>query len=444
MLFTKRDIRRIIIPLIIEQLLAVTIGMFDSMMVSQAGEAAISGVSLVDSLNVLLIQLFAALSTGGAVVVSQYLGKKDLAKASDAAKQLVLAIAIASVAVSLCAICFRVPLLKLIFGKIEADVMANAKIYFLITALSYPFLGLYNSGAAIFRAMGNSKISMQASLLMNVVNVSFNALFIFVFGWGAAGAAAATLLSRAVGATMMQWLLKSEKNTVHTRGLLKTKFNWYIIKTICRFGIPSGIENSMFQFGKVLTQSVVSVFGTVHITANAVSNSLTMLEFIPGSAIGLAMITIVGRCIGAGEFGQAKAYSHKLLGIAYGCIVSVSVVTVAALQPLLGIYSLSAESFELARTLILAHSALVCTLWPLSFTIPNAFRAAGDVKYPMIVSVATMWICRVGFSYLFGLWLGWGVIGVWAAMFSDWLFRAAFFAYRYFKGIWLKKCQRVE
>lgn len=443
MLFTKRDITKIVFPLIIEQLLSVTIGLFDSIMVSSAGDAAISGVSLVDSVNLLFSYLFSALATGGAVVVSQCLGKRDPQKATHASKQLVLTVFAAAVLLSAVVVCFRNPLLHLIFGKVEADVMANARIYFLITALSYPFLGLYNASAAIFRSVGNSKISMTASLMMNIINVSGNAFFIFVCGWGAAGAATATLIARAAGAALMMALLHGKKHNLRISGLLKTRPDFAVIKNICRIGIPSGIENSMFQFGKVITQSLISSFGTVQIAANAAANSLSGLQHIPGSAVNLAVITIVGRCIGAMELGQAKSYSRKLLGMSYGSIWAASALIFVLLRPILSIYNLSPASTDLAYDLMVMHTIAVSTIWPLSFSTPNSFRAAGDVKFPLVVSSSSMWIFRVGLSYVFGKFLGLGVVGVWLAMFSDWAFRATVYSFRYFKGIWLKKIKLV-
>lgn len=430
---------KIVFPLIIEQLLAVTVGMFDSMMVSSSGEAAISGVSLVDSINVLLIYLFSALSTGGAVLISQSLGKQDKQKTEHISKQLILAVFTCAVAVSFLAIVLRVPLLKLIFGKIEADVMNNAKIYFLITALSYPFLGLYNAGAAIFRSFGNSKLSMTVSLRANIINISGNALFIYVFKWGVAGAAIATLIARAFCAIIILYMLRSKKSTVVIRDLLKIRPDFATIKAVCRIGIPSGIENSMFQMGKVLTQSVVATCSTAHIAANAVANTLSQLQFIPASAVNLAVITIVGRCIGAGRNEEAKTMSRKLLLMAYSAIWVATVLIFSLLNPLLGLYDLSAESTKLAWTLMAMHSVMVSTFWPLSFSTPNSFRAAGDVKFPLVISMLSMWICRVGLSYVFARGLGMGVIGVWMAMFSDWICRTAFFVPHYFRGKWLNK-----
>ncbi len=439
MLFTRRDVMKIVFPLIVEQLLSVTVGMFDSMMVSSAGEAAISGVSLVDSVNVLLIYLFSALSTGGAVLISQSFGKNDRQKTEHISKQLILAVFICATAVSLIAIVLRAPLLKLIFGKIESNVMNNAKIYFFITALSYPFLGLYSAGAAIFRSFGNSKVSMTTSLCANIINISGNALFIYVFKWGVAGAAIATMIARAFSATMIMYLLRGKKSTVVIRNLLKTRPDFATIKEVCRIGIPSGIENSMFQMGKVLTQSVVSTCGTVHIAANAVANTLSQLQFIPASAVNIAVIPIVGRCIGAGRNEEAKTMSRKLLLMAYSAIWMAAVLIFLLLNPLLGLYGLSAESKNLAWTLMSMHSVMVSTFWPLSFSTPSSFRAAGDVKFSLVVSMLSMWLCRVGLSYVFAIGLELGVIGVWMAMFSDWICRTLFFVPHYFRSKWLNK-----
>ncbi len=443
MLFTKRDIAKIILPLIVEQLLSVTIGMFDSIMVSQAGEAAISGVSLVDTINLLLTYLFTALATGGAVVISQRLGSNNNHKAKHDSKQLILTVFVMSTLVSVVTVLFRSPLLKLIFGQIESDVMANAQVYFLITAISYPFLGLYSAAAAIFRSYGNSKVSMFASLCMNIINISGNALLIFVFKWGAAGAAIATLAARMFGTVLMLFLLVRKKSPIRLQGLFRIKPDFSVIKSICRIGIPSGLENCMFQLGKVMTQSLISTFGTAQIAANAVANTLSTLQFIPASAINIAVITIVGRCIGANNQKEAVYNSRKLLGLAYAAITLASVLIIGFLNPILSIYDLSSASIDVARTLMILHSIFVCTIWPLSFSIPCSFRAAGDVRFPLVVSIITMWSCRVGLSYVFGKYLELGVLGIWLAMFSDWVCRAVFFVIHYLKGTWLKNRKSV-
>ena len=439
MLFSKSEVNKIVFPLVAQQILASTSGIINSIMVSNAGEAAISGVGLVSPLDLLLMYLYTALASGGAVVISQLLGKKDIEASKSASKQLIWVVFIISSIVSLIACTFNSPILNLIFGKTDADVMKNAQDYFFFIAISYPFLGIYNAGAAIFRAMGNSKISFTSSLLTTVVHILCNAILIFGFKMGATGAAISTTVSRLVGAVLLMVLLYKKDNIIYIEKLFKTKFESKIIKNICGIGIPNGLENSMFQFGKVITQSLVSTFGTAHIVANSVGNTVTALQYTAGSAIGMAMITIIGRCIGAQEKEQAKKYTNHLLKMAYAFIISISLVMCIFVKPIVGIYNLSPESSSLTIQIILTHSLCVCTIWPIAFPLPNAFRAASDVRFTMIVSICSMWVFRVFFSYVFGKYMGMGVMGVWYAMFCDWTFRAIVFGTRYIKGVWLTK-----
>ncbi len=438
-LFNRRDLMRILVPLFIEQLLAVTIGMFDSMMVSSAGEAAVSGVSLVDTLNILLSNVFSALATGGAVVCSQFIGRKDINTARKSAKQLLYSVFTVSFIIMVFAVIFRSSLLSLIFGKVEADVMASANIYFLFTALSYPFLALYNGGAALFRSIGNSKVSMVVSVIMNAVNVAGNAVLIYIFHLGAAGAAIATLISRILGTFIIIKLLHNKDNSVYIEKLFRFKPDFTIIKRILGIGIPNGLENGMFQFGKILTQSLISTFGTATIAANAVAATVANFQYAIGTAVSLSLITIVGRCIGAGEKGQAKQYTKKLVGIEYLLIVFISVVFSLLSKTIIGMYNLSDESSIIAFNLIIFHSICVSTIWPVAFTLPNTFRAASDVKYPMIVSIFSMWLFRVAFSYILANGFNMGIYGVWTAMMLDWLFRGALFVIHFIRGKWLTK-----
>ena len=444
MLFSRKDLSKIIIPLLIEQALAITIGMLDTAMVATAGEAAVSGVSLVDSVNLLLVYLFSALAGGGAVVISQLIGQREIGAAKEASKQLMWVVFIASTFLAVFSVCLRGPLLKLIFGKIEADVMENALVYFFYAALSYPFLGLYNAGAAIYRAQGNSKTSMYVSFLMNGINVAGNALLIFVFKMGAAGAAIATLFSRVIGALIMTILPCKKNKEVYIEKIFRYKPDFRLIKRICGIGIPNGLESGMFQFGKVITQSLISSFGTIAIAANAAANALTALQYIPGNAIGLAMVTVVGQCVGAGEKEQAKKYSKRLVGLTYLCIFVISAVLCIFPKGLVGLFGLSSDATDIAIKLIYANSIACCTIWPLAFTLATSFRAASDVKYPMIISVTSMWVFRVGLSFVLAIWLNMGIMGVWIAMYVDWLFRAVIFVIRYLRGKWLTKFKELK
>lgn len=435
-MFTRKQLIKLIIPLIIEQLLAVTVGMVDIMMVSSAGEAAVSGVSLVDTLNLLLISLFAALATGGAVVSAQYLGNKQLQKACKSASQLLLSTGVLSFILMLVALIGNYGILRLIYGNIDPVVFNNARKYFYITAVSFPFLAIYNSCAALFRTMGNSKISMMVSIIMNLINVTGNAILVFGFHLGVVGVAIPTLISRVVATIIMLCLIRNKKNPIHIDRLLHLGFDWKMIKRILAIGIPNGLENSIFQIGKVLVQGLIASFGTAAITANAVANTVGSFEIIPGSAIGLAMITIVGQCVGANDHKQAKKYTVKLLKIAYLSMFVVSLIVVLLRVSIVSLYQVSPETSAIALQIIIYHSICSVLIWPTSFALPNALRAANDVKFTMVIAIISMWVWRIGLSYMLAKVFGLGVIGVWIAMSVDWLFRSICFLIRFFRGKW--------
>lgn len=435
-MFTTKYLYKLIVPLIIEQILAVTVGIVDTIMISVAGEAAVSGVSLVDMINVLIINIFAALATGGAVIASQFLGQKNKNKACESAGQLLIITFIISISIMSIVLVFKNGLLRLFFGAIEDDVMNSAIIYLTISALSYPFLALYNSCAALFRSMGNSKVSMFTSVLMNGINVIGNAIFIFGFNMTVSGVALASLISRVIASIIMVILLCNQKNIIHLN--LKSKFhlNKDVIFKILNIGVPNGIENSIFQLGRVLVVSIISGFGTIQIAANAVANNIDSMGVIPGQALNLAMITVIGQCVGAGDYKQAKYYTKKLLKVTYIIMAVLNIFILIALPFILSIYNLSEKTIKLATILIFIHDGSAIILWPLSFTLPNALRAANDVKFTMITSIFSMMVFRIGFSYLFAIYFGLGAIGVWIAMIIDWIFRVICFVTRFIRGKW--------
>ncbi len=437
-LFTNKQLKRLLIPLMIEQLLALSIGLFDTVMVSSLGEAAISGVSLVDAINALLIQLFAALATGGAVVTSQYIGKRAPKDAKTSANQLMLITLVFSLVITIVVVSMRTKLLYLIFGAIEDDVMASAQTYFLVSAFSYPFIGLYNAGAALFRAQGNSKVSMLSSLSMNVVNVAGNALLIFGFGLGVLGAAIASLIARVVSCLVVLYLLQMPLNTLRVDSLRALLPNWPYIKKILAIAVPSGIENGMFQFGRLAVSGLTSTLGTAAIAANAICCSLVTILNVPCTAIGLSLITVVGRCLGAGEKGQAKEYSKRLLRYAIYSIWITNIPFMLVGRFTLSLFNLSAEAIDISVVLLLTYNLVSLVFFTSSFAVPNALRSAGDAKFTMWVSVFSMWAFRVVSSYwLVGL--GLGMLGVWCGMYIDWAFRSVLFVWRYFSWKWLDK-----
>ena len=441
-LFANRDLLRLLWPLVIEQTLAALVGMSDTVMVSSVGEAALSGVSLVDMINNLIINVFAALATGGAVVTSQFLGARKPEDASRSAGQLVTLSALLGVAVAAFCLLLRTPLLRLFFGTITDDVMREALIYFTITSLSYPFLALYNAGAAIFRSCGNSAVSMKVSLLMNVVNIAGNALCVFVLKMGTAGVAVPTLVSRALGAVIILALAAAaHDNPARVTWDGVRRLEGRMARSILYIGIPSALENSLFQLGRVLVVSMISLFGTVHISANAVANNLDNIGCIVGQAVGLGMITVVGRCVGAGDLKQAAYYTKKLMLWDYLVQGAANAAVLLLLPRLLGMYTLSDETWRLAWLLVMIHAGSGILLWPAGFVLPNALRAANDVKFTMCVSILSMAVWRLGLSYVLCVQMEMGAVGVWIAMVVDWVCRVSCFVGRFASGAWRKKCQ---
>ena len=441
-LFSKKDLRKLIIPLILEQTLAITVGMADTMMISSAGEAAVSGVSLVDMFNNLIISVLAALATGGAVVTSQCIGAGRREEACRSARQLVFTEAAITIGISVLVLLFHRQILGLFFGQIEADVMQNAIIYLIISVFSFPLLAVYDSCAALYRSMENAQITLKISLLMNVINVVGNAIGVYVLKLGVAGVAIPSLVSRGVAGVVLFTLLHNPDNLVFlTRG--KFKVDATIVKRILFIGIPSGIENGIFQLGRVLVVSIIAAFGTSQIAANGVANSLDSMGCIVGQAMSLAMITVIGRCVGAGEEGQVRYYTKKLLGETYFYTAVINSIILLLLPWILQIYGLGEETTRLSYILVMIHDGMAIFLWPASFVLPNMLRACNDVKYTMVVSIFSMITFRIGFSYLFGVHMGWMAVGVWAAMVIDWVFRVLCFVGRYLTGTWRKKCGLV-
>lgn len=438
-LFNNRALVTLIIPLIIEQLLAVLVGMADSIMIANVGEAAVSGVSLVDQIMVLIINIFAALATGGAVVAGQYLGHRKQDTACESATQLVWFITLCAVVITVIVYAGKYVILHGIFGKIEADVMYHADIYLMIVTMSIPFIALYNAGAAVFRAMGNSKVSMKVSVIMNIINVGGNALLIYGFHRGTEGVAIPTLVSRMVAAIIILILLCDEKQTLHIKRTWRYRVDWLHVKKILSVGVPNGLENSMFQLGKILVLSLVSSFGTYAIAANAVSNAIALFQILPGMSINLAVTTVIARCVGAGDYEQVKYYNKKLLIITHIGMAVMSLGVFAILPFVLKAYNLSEATAEVTRQIIYFHGFSVIFIWPSSFTLPSTFRASGDVKACMYISIISMWIFRIAFSFILGKYFHMGVFGVWVAMVIDWAFRAVCFWIRYFRGKWRKK-----
>ena len=435
-LFSNKALFYLFIPLLLEQALEFFVGLADSIMVASLGEAAISGVSLVDFLMQLLIFSFSALATGGAVIAGQYLGDKKIDKARDASNQLIWFSAISSSAFMLIVLFARSLLIGVLFGQIEAEVWNTANIYLLIVALSIPFIAIYNSGAAIFRTTNNAFLPMQVMFICDILNVIGNAFCIYYLGWGVEGVAIPTVISRFLAAVVLLYFILDEDYMLHIKRTLKHKFNWPLLKNVLNVGVPYGIENGLFQLGRILVLSLVSTFGTMAIAANSVGYAIGIFSVLPGFAINLGLTAVISRCVGANDYEQARYYNKKCLIIVFISHILINIVIFALLPLLLGIYQLSPQTAQMTTEMVVWHGIFAIIIWPISFTLPATFRGAGDSKSVMYISLAVMFTCRIALSYVIADWLGVGVFGTWIAMFIDWYVRAGIYIYRYFSNRW--------
>ena len=437
-MFTNRMIRSLLIPVVLEQLLNSIMGTADTMMVSNVGSAAISAVSLVDSINILVIQAFSALAAGGAIVCAQYIGQQNKERANESARQVLFIITLISIIVSAICLGFKNPLLRLIFGSVEADVMRASEIYFFYTALSFPFIALYDAAASIFRAQDNTKGPMVISMISNIMNIVGNAIMIWGFHMGVAGAAIATLISRIFCALVVLIQLRRDRQPIVVRDYLKIRPDWPMIGRILGIGIPSGVENSMFQLGKLAIQSTVSTLGTVAIAAQAMTNILENLNGIAGIGVGVGLMTIVGQCMGANRKDEAVYYIKKLSVIAEVTIIVSCLLVFILTRPVTMLGGMEKTSADMCWHMVMWITIVKPIMWVSAFVPAYGLRAAGDVKFSMISSCAVMWLCRFCLSVLLIRGLGFGPMGVWIGMFADWTVRAVLFIWRFHSRKWLE------
>ena len=437
MMFTNRQLIALMWPLLLEQLLAITVGLADSLMVATVGDAAISAVSLVDSISNLMIYIFSAMATGGAAVAGQYIGQRQKEDACNAGQQLIALLGAVSIFFVALLYLFRTQILTVMFGHIEPDVMAATNTYYLYVMASIPGIALYNGGAALFRTMSRSGVSLKVSLLMNGINVAGNAILIFGLGFDVAGVAIPTLVSRTVAAVVIVWLLFNEKLELHLSDIRAFRFEKRVMRNIFRIAIPSGVENGMFHFGRLILFSLISTFGTASITANAIGNTMGNFHVFAGQAICMGLTTVVSQCVGAGAYDRARYYMKKLTVATYAVMAFINITLILCIPLILRVYDVAPEAAVLAREVMLIHGGSAILLWLPSFMIPYFLCAAGDATYTMVVSMLTMWLVRVLGAYVIGRYLGYGVVGVWFAhAILDWATRSVIFYARYRSGKW--------
>ena len=439
LLYSSRDLWRIFIPCIFEQFLACIMGMVDTVMVSNVGPVAVSAVSLVDALNVLIVQVFAALGTGAAIICSQNIGHGNLKRANAAARQIFISTLAISCAVMVIFELAKRPLLSLIFGSVEQGIMDNAVTYLTFTAFSYPFLALTGAGAAMFRAGGNTRFPMIVATTANLMNIGLNALLIFGLGMGVAGAAIATLISRIFNMAVLYIALHRDRQPIVMNNYLQIRPDWRLIWVVLSVGIPSGIENGMFQFGKLAIQSTVSTLGTHEIAANAIIIVLEYLSSTAGVGLGLGLMTVVGNAIGAGRKEEARYYILKSCLFCLFIHAANNLIVLALTKPMIILSGMAADSAALCWDIMVFLTIAKTIVWIPAFVPAYGMRAAGDVKFSMIVSTCTMWLCRVSLSVFLVRYVGIGLAGVWIGMTSDWLVRNIIFSIRFLRGKWAHK-----
>ncbi len=422
-MFTQKDLRRLVLPIFLDQLLLAGVGIVSTLLLSYAGEAAVSAVSLVEMLNVLIISLLLAVSTGGTVVLAQIIGSKRLEFAQKAAGQLmVLTLIVAFVFVAFVLVLGQ-PILNLLFGSVDPDVMRAARIYFIISSLSYPFMALYNSSAGMFRAMGNSRIPMLGSMILNISSVIGFGLAIFIFKAGITGVAIASLTSRVIASL---FLLRLNFNPELMVSLDKKRlFIWdkVLIQRIIQVALPNSIENGVTQLGRVFLASIIALFGTAQITANGIVNSLGAFALSYSMALVFASVTVVGQCVGAKEYEQARLYAKKLMRQGQLVTLVLAVLEILLLPLLLKFYTISDEARTLTYQVMILHNTIAVLFWTPGFMLASSLRAAGDARFTMMVSLTAMFIFRIPAAYLFAVVLDFGVMGVMMAMGVDWFYR---------------------
>lgn len=438
LMFSNHDLYLLLLPVAIEQFLNSFMGMADTMMVSNISSAAISAVSLVDSINLLVIQIFSALAAGGTIICSQYLGREDVDGSNRAARQVTLTVTVISVTLSFLCILFNKPLLRLIFGQIEEDVMRDSITYFWITASSFPFIALFNAGSSFYRAGGQSRFPMIVSVISNFINIIGNAVFIFGFHMGVKGAALSTLLSRIFCAAVLFYYLRKPKQPIVIDHYARIKPDLALILSILKIGIPSGIENGMFQFGKLAIQSSVSTLGTAAIAAEAMTAMLESISGITAFGIGIGMMTVVGQCIGAKKYEESKYYIVKLSILSEMIVAICSIAVFAVTKPVIYLSGMEAASAKMCIEMMTAITIVKPIVWVFSFIPVYGMRAAGDVRFSMIVSTLSMWCCRVFLCIYLIRFQGFGPMAVWIGMFTDWSVRGILFSIRFLRGKWME------
>ena len=434
--FTDAMLKAMIVPLVIEQLLQMVVGLADTMMVSYAGETVVAGVGLDTMIYTIFIYLFTAISAGGSVVVAQYIGSRNRGNSNLAASQIFHLAGFVSLVCMGLMLIFGSALLELMYPATEPETMAACKTYMWIVTLSFPANAIYNAGAALYRTMGRTSVTMRVSLVANLVNVAGNAIGIFVLHAGAAGVAWPTTLSWYTAAIVMTALCFNEKQEVHIELKKMLKPDLVMIRRILGIAIPNSVENTLFQAAKVALGILVATFGTSQIAANSTGQTFWSLAACMGTSMSTVFITVIGQCVGAKDQEAAEWYMRKLtrLSIVLAALWNAAVMVLTPM--LLPLYDLSSETKRLILIIVAIHNLFSATIQPFAMPLSAGLRAAGDVQFTMWASIFCTVVCRTLFSFLLASWLGLGVIGIALAMALDWCIKAGLDIWRFRSGKW--------
>ncbi len=437
-MFSNQELKKMIIPLFFEQLLELMVGLMDTLIISFVGEAAVSGVSLVNQFNTMFIFLFTALASGGAVVISQYIGSQDKPNSVRSSSQLLMFSTLFSVLASIFVLIGNRGILTTLFGRVDSDVMEACVTYLRISAYSYPALAVYSAGAALYRSLGKTNVTMYISLVSNVINVIGNVIGVFVLHAGVAGVAYPSLIARTFSAVAITILCFNAKNETHYVREWIFRLDKELLKKILGIAVPNGIENAIFQLVKIGLSSVVALFGTYQIAANGIAQSFWSIAAIMSLAMQPVYTTVIGQCMGARDIEGANFYFKKLNKLTVFLSVGWNALILAAAPLILQFYSLSSETRQLVVILILIHNLFNGVMFPFFGPLGFGLRAAGDVKFTMVVAIASTIFGRLLFSLIFALGFSWGVIGIALAMGLDWTIRAVVYYGRLKSHKWEK------
>jgi putative MATE family efflux protein len=431
--FDSKQIIAIIVPILADNTFMILMGMLNTAMISSAGVAAISAVSMVDSLNMFMINVFVAIATGGTVIVAQYKGAGNEAMLPRAAAQTLTAVAFSAVIISAAVIAFRAETLNLLFGGAEPDVYDNAVIYLVGSCLSYPLLAVYQAVAGVLRGVAETKAALVLSMIMNVSFFLLNIVILTVLDMGVAGLVISQLLARLLGmfASLIYLIKINHSLRFQIKNALRADFA--LIRKILFIGIPFAAEQLFFNGGKLLTQTFIVQLGTLAMTANAIANSMFMLFHIVSTALSVAVVTVVGQCIGRGDIGDARKFAKSFILLSTLSFLASAVIILPLFPYIVRLYAPPEAIIPVIFRLALITAIGSPIFWSHSFILPAALRAGGDSTYTSIVAMASMWLIRVTLGYVFGIPLGLGIVGIWLAMVIEWAFRAAIFVWR-FKG----------